>query len=153
MYAPHFQLRSFDVVNDRAKFAVMRHLLEALTTANMAYLLAVPSTPLLYQAGILYVNEPDGRDDWQDIPETIKRREGDCEDLACWRVAELRRAGEVGTRHRITVSELKDSRGNPVTTYHITVIRSRLAPPLPHQAPIVRPGEQIEDPSRILGMK
>lgn len=59
--------------------------------------------PLMYGADIHYQRE-DGREWWkqgtdlesqptelwQDIYTTIARKGGDCEDLACWRIAELR---------------------------------------------------------------
>jgi hypothetical protein len=138
MYAPHFRLKSFDTISDGQKFGVMRYLLEALTQANIAYLLNAPHTPELYASGVRYLAEPDGRDEWQDIPDTLARRNGDCEDLACWRIAELRvRSGDPAT-HRITVAELPDTRGRMVTTYHITVLRG---------------DGRVEDPSRALGMK
>ena len=107
----------------------------------MGYLLLFPGCPCsLYDSGIRYVEEPPGRDDWQDIAETLERQEGDCEDLACWRVAELRvRLGERAATHVVTVQDLPDPRtGDVVTTYHIAVRRA---------------DGRLEDPSRLLGMK
>ncbi len=139
MYTPSFRLASFDSISDAKKFAVLQYLLEALTMANVAYLLDHPATPDLYASGVRYLQEPDGRDEWQDIPDTLARQSGDCEDLACWRVAELRvRHGEPNATRSISVSTLLDGRGRPVTMYHITVLRQN--------------GEQ-EDPSRKLGMR
>jgi hypothetical protein len=137
MYAPCFRLVSFDVIPDGYKFTVLDHLLEALTMANVAYLLTHPQTPLLYASGVRYEQEPDGRDEWQDIPDTIARRTGDCEDLACWRVAELRASGEIGATRAISVSDMPDHSGKMVTTFHICVLRQN---------------GSIEDPSRRLGM-
>jgi hypothetical protein len=139
MYTPSFRLRSFDTITESKKFGVLQFLLEALTMANVAYLLDNPSAPELYASGVRYQQEPDGRDEWQDIPDTLARRSGDCEDLACWRVAELRvRHGEPNATRSISVSTLLDARGQPVTMYHITVLRQN--------------GAQ-EDPSRKLGMR
>ena len=139
MYHPAFRLRSFDSIPDGMKLAVLVHLLEALTMANVAYLLRHPHTPNLHESGVRYEEEPAGRDEWQDIPDTIARRTGDCEDLACWRVAELRvRFGEPKASHSVSVSELPDKEGRTVTTYHIRVLHESGA---------------IEDPSRQLGMK
>lgn len=138
MYTPSFRLRSFDTITEGQKLGVLQHLLDALTMANVAYLLAQPHTPLLYESGVRYASEPADRDEWQDVPDTLARRAGDCEDLACWRVAELRvRLGEKGATHRITVDELPDDRGRMVTTYHISVFRA---------------DGSVEDPSRKLGM-
>ena len=136
MYAPSFRLKCFETISDPNKFRVMHHLLEALIGANLAYLVDHPNTPPLYKAGVVYLAEPDGVDEWQDIPDTLDRRSGDCEDLACYRVAELRLWG-VAAKPFVSVQILPDSRGKPVTTYHITVRH---------------PDGQIEDPSRILGM-
>src|SRR5260370_17288635 len=89
MYGRYFRLRSFGTISDSQKFGVMRCLLEALTQANIAFLLRVPHTPDLYGSGVRYLAQPDGRDEWQDIPDTLLRMNGDCEDLPCWRVAGL----------------------------------------------------------------
>jgi hypothetical protein len=133
MYAPLYQLRSFDVIDSDARGRVLGLLLEALVAANIEYLGICPSTPSLYESGVVYEEEPEERENWQDIPETLGLGNGDCEDLACWRIAELRfrakehatpfiRWREVGTR----------------TVYHIAVLRT---------------DGTIEDPSRLLGMR
>lgn len=138
MYSPTFRLRSFETISPGYKLAIIKMMLEALTTANMAYLLSQPHTPDLYASGVRYLEEEPGVDEWQDIPDTLARRTGDCEDLACWRVAELRvRYGESGATHGISVDDIPDKSGQIVTTYHITVVRQNGAP---------------EDPSRRLGM-
>ena len=133
LYAPHFQLRAFDTLTEPAKIDALEHLLEALTLVNVAWLRERADAPWLYESGVRYEEEPPGRDEWQDIPETIERREGDCEDLACWRLAELR------------VRSLEDARPfvkrtvyGPRTIYHVAVRRS---------------DGRIEDPSRVLGMR
>ena len=88
IYAPHFVLRAFDTLSEDARITMLVRLLEALTAVNEAWLRETPSAPWLYKSGVYYLEEPLGRDDWQDIPETIARGNGDCEDLGCWRVAE-----------------------------------------------------------------
>lgn len=89
-YSPQMVWRSFPRLTAGQRRAVIQSLLEALCTVNTAYLLLFPGTPWLYDSGIRYVEEPPDRDDWQDIEETLHRHEADCEDLAAWRVAELR---------------------------------------------------------------
>ena len=139
MYGPHFRLVSFETIPSGYKLGVLEHLLEALTAANVAYLLIHPHTPNLYESGVRYEQEPDGRDDWQDIPDTIARRNGDCEDLASWRMAELRvRWRDTKSTWHITVDDIPNHAGELVTTYHIQ---------------IRRPDGRIEDPSRQLGMR
>jgi hypothetical protein len=134
LYAPHFQLRAFDTLTDHARLDALAHLLEALTAVNVAWLREHNgAAPWLYESGVRYEEEPPGRDEWQDIPETIRRREGDCEDLACWRLAELRVRS---LEHALPF--VKCTVFGPRTVYHVAVRRS---------------DGRIEDPSRILGMR
>jgi hypothetical protein len=141
VYAPHFRLKCFESLTKEEKFQVLHGLLEALTLADCWYLRAHPHTPLLYQSGVRYLEEPPGFDEWQDIPDTLARRSGDCEDLASWRVAELRMGircpRELSATHEISVEDLPDKNGELVTTYHIFVKRA---------------DGTHEDPSRLLGM-
>jgi hypothetical protein len=135
VYAPHFHLRAFDTLTEPARIDALAHLLEALTMVNCAWLREhAARTPWLYQSGIRYQEEPPGRDDWQDIPETMRRGDGDCEDLACWRLAELRvRAFEDAKPFiKCTVSTPRH------VVYHVAVRRS---------------DGRLEDPSRVLGMR
>ena len=88
--------------------------------------------PPLYKAGVRYVREQ-GTENWQDALKTYRRGIGDCEDLACWRVAELLNNG-------------KDAR---------PFIRWRLDPATKtyiYHVMVMRANGQIEDPSRVLGM-
>ncbi len=133
LYAPHFQLRAFERLSDRARIRALEQLLEALCGVNEEWLDEHPEAPWLYRSGVRYVEEPPGRDEWQDIPETLHRREGDCEDLACWRIAELRaRLGEAAKPY------VKRTLYGPRTVYHVAVMRA---------------DGRLEDPSRILGMR
>jgi hypothetical protein len=133
IYAPHFKLRAFDTLSEDAKLTALVRLLEALSAVNEAWLVENPQAPWLYESGVRYEEEPDGRDDWQDIPETIFLRNGDCEDLGCWRVAELRTRGR-----EYAVPHIKKSLTGPRTVYHVAVLRA---------------DGRLEDPSRILGMR
>lgn len=67
-------------------------LLESLTRIDQKYLLEHPDTPKLYDAGVVYRPEF-GTEEWQDIPTTLKRGYGDCEDLSTHRSAEIRNEG------------------------------------------------------------
>lgn len=72
---------------------VMMHLLNALVAMNEDYLVENPKAPLLYESGVYYRRKiPKGQvdDDWNDASVCLTLGYGDCEDLACWRVAELR---------------------------------------------------------------
>lgn len=87
--------------------------------------------PPLYQSGVRYEREPRGQENWQTCHETLKRKAGDCEDLAAWRAAELRVTG-----------------ADPAA---VAIIK-RIRPGLIHC--LVRRGNgHLEDPSKILGMR
>ena len=114
----------------------LHHLLEALVRIDIDYLRANPNTPEIYRSGIRYhqdilTNGDD--DDWQDIPTILRFGYGDCEDLACWRTAELIVRHNQAAEPLIIWKEDKD--GSQL--YHILVLR---------------PDGQIEDPSKTLGM-
>jgi len=57
-----------------------------------AVMLAEREYPPLYEAGVRYQREQ-GREEWQTVEQVLAAGVGDCEDLACWRAAELRRDG------------------------------------------------------------
>jgi hypothetical protein len=99
--------------------------LAGLTAMNMV-LLAGGSIPPLYKAGVRYRRE---RPDRWDTADTVRARGyGDCEDLAAWRAAELRNAGEDAHADVYQVAPRK---------WHAIVRRA---------------DGTIEDPSRRLGM-
>lgn len=113
----------------------IRPFLNALCAANVAYLRRYPRTPKLYQSGVVYRREAivSGRrlEEWRDIPTILTSGFGDCEDLACYRVAELRVQG-VQARPVVRWRRKPDSG----ILYHI----------------IVGIGNKREDPSARLGM-
>lgn len=125
----------------RLNAAVLETLLGALTAMNELYLLERPNTPWLYQAGVRYEREPPGQEQWLPIPFVLLRRDqgggADCEDLACWRAAELRvKKNERGATAIFTHRQRADGR----RLYHIRVRRGPEA------------GRRVEDPSVALGM-
>lgn len=92
--------------------------------------------PILYGSGIVYQRE-DGTEDWQDIYTTLEKRWGDCEDLACFRVAELRET------FKRQASPFVTYRRGPDGAFHY------------HALVICRSPDgvwRLEDPSRKLGM-
>ncbi len=135
--------KAFDpnVPREYAEYYLL-HILEAVVRANMHwYDMArrglVPMPPWLYQSGVVYKPE-DGTEEWPDIPSIMEVGSGDCEDLATWRVAELRCRKQVKCRPFIRWRERK----NGYRLYHVLVA-------------IRKPGGgfAIEDPSLRLGMK
>lgn len=102
-----------------------RHLqaaLDALTLWNRRHLRASGPVPPLYRTRVRYRREKPGREQWMPIPLVLAQGYGDCEDLACWRAAEI---GGRAVPLRVR------------TGWHIVVRR---------------PDGRIEDPSRRLGM-
>jgi len=94
--------------------------------------------PLLYQSGVIYQNDNDGKpgqlDFFDDIPVILDRGWGDCLHLSCWRVAELL---EQGHRASVAVDCPPFSRPGELRTFHVLVRRARGV---------------LECPSSLLGM-
>ena len=68
-------------------------LLSGLVALNGVILDDMRNPPCLYSAGVRYVAEPPGFENWLSLDQVIRAGKGDCEDLAAWRTAELRRIG------------------------------------------------------------
>jgi hypothetical protein len=128
------------------------HLMEALCRVNQTHIrqmnifvqrgLVSSPYPLLYKAGIHYEREKNGTEIWPDIPSLLSGvmgkgdhpgNWGDCEDLACWRVAELREIAKVNAKPFAKWRR----RDGGVYAYHALVLL---------------PDGRLEDPSLVLGM-
>lgn len=90
----------------------------------------------LYESGVYYQAEPPGEEEWLDIPSLYLQGYGDCEDLACARVAELRYHG-VPAVPAIRHKQMTSAKG-PLTLVHVLCLW---------------PDGYVEDPSKILGMQ
>lgn len=114
-------------------FASYEDALEALTRVNERILagavLSGVEPPSLYESGARYQREPRGVEEWRTVLGVLRHMAGDCEDLAAWRAAELRLAGEPA---RVVVRRT----GRRVV-----------------HALVERADGTIEDPSRALGMR
>jgi hypothetical protein len=124
---------SFDIAAFRKRDEFLRsraallHLLEALVRINEMYLARnAKTTPTLYESTVVYQREPN-TEIWKDIPTIMEAGWGDCEDLASWRVAELRYAG-IAARPYIKWRKKQ------------------------HHALVLLPDGRVEDPSLALGM-
>ncbi len=128
-----FRLQLFGSEAERASSErILRVLLRALAAADVEYLRAHPNTPALYESGVRYRAERVPREFWKGVAETLQDRHGDCEDLACWRCAEL------VVRERIAAEPVfRYRRVGRLSVYHILVRY---------------PDGRIEDPSVVLGM-
>lgn len=115
---------------DRSRKALLG-MMHALSYVNLTYLMTHPNTPALYDSGVVYKAEI-GTELWQDIPRTLELGDGDCEDLAMWRCAEL---NYIGIRAR---PYLKWRESGPKASMFHAVVRL--------------PDGRIEDPSAALGM-
>jgi hypothetical protein len=133
------QLDAFteDRANDREDLGhrALLHLLDFMVTVNRNFLRKYPKTPDLYKSGVRYEYETPGVEEWQDIPTTLKKGYGDCEDLACWRVAELQQKYHVPAQPVFRVRKM----ANGGYLYHI-LVRDLST-------------NKIEDPSKMLGMR
>jgi len=118
----------------QASHAALSAMLRALTLIDVAELRTHDKIPPLYESGVRYEEEPPGQEDWQDVLTCLKLGIGDCEDLACWRCAELQvRFGVMAW---------------PTFTY-----RARPSGGFLYHIQVRYPDGRIEDPSRILGMR
>lgn len=111
---------------------VLSILLGALTAADVLYLRAHRDAPALYRAGVRYRAERFPREEWRGIAALHEEREGDCEDLACARSAEL-----IVRAARAARPVFRWRRLGRLSVYHILVRH---------------PDGSIEDPSLLLGM-
>lgn len=99
-------------------------LLDCMTAFNRGWRSLHPNVPPLYRSGVRYRREYP-REDWRTLPVLIRKRFGDCEDLACARAAELPGARAI-------------ARSEGPGLFHIVVRHA---------------SGRIEDPSVRLGMK
>jgi len=150
-----FRLRLFrgDFDQARSQLALL-WLMEALTRINQSLLrqsrtlvergIVKESIPRVYRSGVHYEREPPGQEVWPDCisileskgENTIGKYPGpsaDCEDLACWRTAELRELGNISAKPFAKWRLGKE--GN----YH-------------YHALVLLPDGRLEDPSLTLGM-
>jgi len=114
-------------------------MMEALCRINQGEIrlqknLGKPFVPL-YESGIYYLREPPGQENWQDIYTNFSLGNGDCEDLACHRIAELREVYKIPAAPFVTF-RLADG------SYRFHAILRCLT----------KDGWRFEDPSRKLGM-
>lgn len=127
--------------NEESRDRVMKILLWALIALNLEYLKMNPGTPSLYRSGVRFIRENEGEELWPTIGVILANGGGDCEDLAAWRVAELRERGipaRPAWRHRL----VRMPSGQEATLYHILVYIPKVG----------RIPAHLEDPSRLLGM-
>lgn len=114
-----------------ADAASLTAVLEGLVRLNESLLAAAEAAgvvghPPLYASRVVYRREPPGEEDWKTIDRLFAEGEGDCEDLATARAAQLRREGEQATA--IVVPTRKGK-------FHAVTLRA---------------SGEIEDPSRIM---
>lgn len=138
----------------RSLGGAIKPILEALTTVDLIYL-STHHVPPLYQSGVRYAEETkflnpskcERREEFAGIPAVLARGLGDCDDLAPWRCAELRRLGYTA---KIRIQWKKHPNGK---LFHIVVRRDFNVPDFNPAFMVRTPRGVIEDPSRALGMK
>ncbi len=152
---------------DRGPFAPVLMSLQTLVAINK-WQLGQKDYPLLYSSGIFYRTNSDTHllsypggvlsyspsTEWHDIPTLLKVGNGDCKDLAAYRVAELSHYYHIETRPIIKWKWIaKDPNGDfhnwqPRMSKHPNYFQKVL---LIHVM-VQYPDGKIEDPSKILGM-
>lgn len=111
------------------------YLLDCLLMIDIHYLRKYPNLPLVYGSGVTYEHDGKKDDPFRCVLRCLDVGTADCEDLACWRAAELR------VKFGIHASPcfVRKMREDGTELIHIFV---RL------------PGQNnFEDPSKILGMR
>lgn len=104
-----------------------KHALEAVIAINLGIMRRM-KLPLLYKSGVRYKPEPNnGYEDFDNALVVLARKNGDCDDLVAWRIAELRKMGE---NAQVRIVWPRGSR-----RYHAQVRRA---------------DGTVEDPSRVL---
>jgi hypothetical protein len=122
----------------------IRPILESCVLNDMLYLHLHKNVPALYASGVRYENEPswtfEGEpvEEFALIPIVIARGWGDCDDLAPWRVAELRLRQKENAKIRIQWQRPTRPDGTKGRKYFHIVVR--------------RADGSVEDPSAKLGM-
>lgn len=116
-------------------------LLEALVRCNLGWLEAHPDTPDLYKSKVVYKREEPyilsdipHVEEFQDIPCTLEKGWGDCEDLACYMVAQ-----------RIYFNKLQ--------CHPLILWRPQNDGSMMYHCVCEWPDGRLEDPSTSLGMK
>lgn len=119
-------------LNIPASTAMLSAALEGLTSMSYVVLNGRRNFPPLYTSGVVYKPESviSGKrlEEWLTPDVVLARGRGDCEDLAAWRAAELRKRGIPARAVAIRSGKRK---------FH---------------AVVKWPDGSIEDPSRVLGM-
>lgn len=133
---------SFEAGNEAVSNTALEALLECLVQINVV-LMRASTFPDLYSTRVRYRQEPLGQENWRDAAIILRTGFGDCEDLAAYRVAELRVKHGIPARcvFRWKTFNIETKVGpRRVKLYHILV-------------GVQRDGQLlIEDPSKRLGM-
>lgn len=125
------------IIPDVLKHAGLDAALQGLQALAERDLMSLGQWPALYDSGVRYKREPRGSERWLTPSVVLLKGEGDCEDLAAYRAAELRVTGEDPGARAVVVRS-----GD--RTWHAVVDRTEGE----HAA-----YDEFEDPSAALGMR
>ena len=114
---PILGLELSDGLSREAFEAVVRDLLEVLCRHNGRLLAERPRPKRLLESPVRYQRESENEERWRDIGVVLREGYGDCEDLSCALVAELRAAGKPAEP---LLERRRRRDGRPV--YHVTVL-------------------------------
>ena len=94
--------------------------------------------PALYESGVRYKDDdPDGQENWRDIPSILRAGVGDCDRLSAWRIAELRDVG-IAARGRFDWMRVPKDAILSGPARHVGHVR------------VEHPDGRVEDPSKHL---
>lgn len=136
-YGVTFRVGAFSWADRAWAVERLQHLLDAHTAIQLSYLKRHPEIGSPYAAGVRYIREPDGEEEWEEIGVQIAHGGADCEDLAAWLAAWYQSRG-VAARAVAIAQPMPLADGRVGILFHIVV---RL------------PNGRLEDPSKRLGMR
>jgi hypothetical protein len=114
--------------------------------------------PPLYASGVVYKEDPPGEENWCDCIIVLEKGSGDCDQLVCWRVAELRAAGiqaEPVIKWQQVPKDMMVQMGHPahmVPENGISMVHVCVGFPGWQERAARGDYSLVEDPSKLLGM-
>lgn len=140
MYVACFRVESFALLPVQAQCALISTLVCGLAGIDEGFLrMKGQSTPRLYQSGVRYMNPKtngDSSQNWRDVPQILRAREGTCHELCAWRMSELKLFEGIESSPYVT-SKFLPTRTGPALVFHVQVLHD---------------SGYLEDPSAALGM-
>lgn len=134
--------------------AVLDAKIAELTALDEQWLRENPRTPWFYESGIWYEMEPPGQEKWLPIPVMFAQRQlgkgSDCEDMACYRAAELRVRGD--QYRKIPSGHIVRTGPENAVAFWVNHLTEPGLKPGQYHVRVRRADGRIEDPAGMVGM-